>query len=126
MYFEIKVRNNNHLEQSLVVSRETIGGIDCITICFPQEILDYRSREVSVNKNDFINYLNVLNNTKDITTSKVYIPLEQDSFNTYCDQISLTLKIDQPGSDGILLILSDTNVCYTANIHELAELTNVL
>lgn len=127
MNFDIKTTINGYDSYTkLNISRDTVRTIDCVTIEFPREESQEYSRSVSVDKEDFVNYLTAIDKIKNISTSVINIPLQHDSFNTYSDNKYLSLKISESGSDIVLLTLSDSNTHFGVNINELIELITIL
>lgn len=127
MNIDIDVRIISHNgTYSINLSRDSVRTVNCITIEFPKEASEDYSRNISVNKDDLINSLNIIKNRKNFSKRTINIPLERDSFNTNCDDQKLTINISDFSDSNVLLKLSGSGITIDADIDELIESVNIL
>ncbi len=127
MNIDIDVRIISHNgTYSINLSRDSVRTVNCITIEFPKEVSEDYSRNISVNKDDLINSLNIIKNRKDFSKRTINIPLERDSFNTNCDDQKLTINISDFSDSNVLLKLSGSGITIDADIDELIESVSIL
>ena len=127
MNIDIDVRIISHNgTYSINLSRDSVRTVNCITIEFPKEVSEDYSRNISVNKDDLINSLNIIKNRKKFSKRTINIPLERDSFNTNCDDQKLTINISDFSDSNVLLKLSGSGITIDADIDELIESVSIL
>lgn len=127
MNIDIDVRIISHNgTYSINLSRDSVRTVNCITIEFPKEVSEDYSRNISVNKDDLINSLNIIKNRKNFSKRTINIPLERDSFNTNCDDQKLTINISDFSNSNVLLKLSGSGITIDADIDELIESVSIL
>lgn len=127
MNIDIDVRIISHNgTYSINLSRDSVRTVNCITIEFPKEASEDYSRNISVNKDDLINSLNIIKNRKNFSKRTINIPLERDSFNTNCDDQKLTINISDFSDSNVLLKLSGSGITIDADIDELIESVSIL
>jgi len=127
MNIDIDVRIISHNgTYSINLSRDSVRTVNCITIEFPKEVSEDYSRNISVNKDDLINSLNIIKNRKNFSKRTINIPLERDSFNTNCDDQKLTINISDFSDSNVLLKLSGSGITIDADIDELIESVSIL
>lgn len=122
---DIKIISHNGTYR-INVSRDNINTVRCITIEFPKEGSDNYSRNISVNKDDLINSLDIINNRQSSSKITINIPLVRDSFNTNCDNESLSIKTNNFIDNSVLLQLSGSGNVIDVDIEEFIEIVSIL